>query len=312
MELLGNLILLFTGFILSILTISLSIFNDGIRNLRDKYENEKKQTIENISQIAKKTNLNNVQIILTELSNKEKETNRKLRYLTPQKLLLWNGIPFALAFVFLSTFIFTLTLDLPYKSRILLSIASLMIVSFGAGLYHFYKSIFVIIEASDIYQQKSQSRDITTRELLTRIVENTKHSSDLPLFVKPEKVKVYLDGIEIKDKLVISHSANRKRVIKVTLLNSSDLMLKNNELGLGFPPEFLIERTEGDNITSLYTGGKQQIVRFNDEYIHSHERNNLGEINVTFLKAGEYDVDFFVKAENLVQKRVDFKLKIVD
>ncbi|MDO8524781.1 MAG: hypothetical protein Q7R99_04120 [bacterium] len=53
-KLFGSLVLTFIGFVLPILAILLSLFPEGVRALADKYENEKKQSEDNLVEEAKK------------------------------------------------------------------------------------------------------------------------------------------------------------------------------------------------------------------------------------------------------------------
>lgn len=92
-ELYGTLILTLVGFIVPILTILLSLFPQGTKSLALKYENERKQSEENISNETKKRETEKgldyaaLESTLKSLEKKRLEAKTKLEYLQPNKFL---------------------------------------------------------------------------------------------------------------------------------------------------------------------------------------------------------------------------------
>lgn len=312
-NLVGNLILLFSGFVISIVTISTSIFSEGVKILREKYQNEKHQTIKNIKDQMEKDGDNlDIDRTLEELRKREIDNNKNLRYLSLEGILLWNSVPMMVSFLSLITVSIIYGYDFVYKFWILTLVWFVIFICFCIGVYHFYQSIKIIIEASVVKDGNEKSKQETVSALLTNIVENTRKDNAPSTFVKNENIKIAINNEKIDNNSVLTFSVNKKHDIKIKLLNLDDLMLKESELGFTLPTEFLIEREQNDRISSIFTGETNQIVRFNNKHIHSHESNNLGKICVKFLKIGEFHIKSFVKGENLIQKNITFKIKVIE
>lgn len=304
-ELFGTLILTLVGFIVPILTILLSIFPQGTRALAIKYENERKQSEENISNETKKRDTEKgldykaLKKTLKSLEKKKADANSKLEYLQPGKFLFKTTTPFIVAFVG----VLLALLDVSFSITVLGLFSSL--VAFAAGIMTLFTSISVLFEVGEIANQSRSSNEEKVIELLSTMVE--KGGAD-NLYLKENEVQIKLKGIVLKKAEKIDFSVNTKHEIPVAIENSADKMAKNVEAGLIFPKDVLIEKTGN---LSVFTDESVQIVRFNREMIQAHENNRQGNIQVTFLTAGEKRIEVFIKGENVKYQRFSIKLNIV-
>jgi hypothetical protein len=176
----------------------------------------------------------------------------------------------------------------------------------------FYNSITVIIEASTAVQATRKAAEEKTLELLTLIADNSKKENvkdNNSLFIEPTKIKINFNNIVITDGIEYAFSVNNKHTIKISFTNSSDYMLKTAELGFIFPADFIVE---GATIDSTYTSDTKKIIRFKHEHLQANSTQGEGNIDITFLKTGIYEIDCFVKGENLKTKREPFKIKVVE
>ena len=104
-ELFGQLVLTILGFVVPILTLLISLLPEGTKFLISKYENERKQSEENIENETKKRatekglDYNALEKTLKTLKKKKSEAEAKLKYLNPTELLWRSSIPFIVAFV---------------------------------------------------------------------------------------------------------------------------------------------------------------------------------------------------------------------
>ncbi len=143
-------------------------------------------------------------------------------------------------------------------------------------------------------------------ELLTTLADNTKKDG-LSLFIDKKDIRVSFRGEEISEDKEYTFSVGNKHKVAISLKNLSAYMLKTAELGFRFPQEFLIE-----GASDTYTDEKEKIIRFKHNYIQSNVNKIEGNIELTFLKEGVFKVGTFVKGENLKNKFINFKIKVVE
>lgn len=303
-QLYGTFILTVAGFVIPILTILISLFPDGIKSLSEKYENERKQSEDNIkNETAKKEKLKDLDYktlgeTIKALKDKKKEAELKLEYLKPKQFLLKTSIPFIISFV--AVLISVLNLEIFYKITLLIS----SVVALFAGFLALFTSISVIFEVAEITNQKKISSEEKIISLLSNLVEK---SGENP-YLKPEEVKIGFAGNVIKKDLEISFSVNNKHAVPIYIHNASDKMAKNIEVVLSFPLNVVIDNTPNIEIT---TTEKDQIVRFKSEIVQANNRQLKGDINLTFLESGKIVIPFSFKGENIKYQGLSFTLNIV-
>lgn len=306
----GTLLLTLLGFVLPIITIALSFFPEGVKALMENYENERRQAEKNLEEEFKKktekgVDYNVLSRNIADLKKSKRRANRKLIYLTPSTIV---GRSVAAIGLSLCAFLASLLYigDSRWIIPNVLLIAS--ILSLFWTLWIFFNSMQVIVEASSAVQDIRKRAEEKTLELLTALVDNSKKGDD-SLFIPQNKVHIWFAGEEVTAGKEYTFSVNNIHPIKIALKNLSDYMLKTAELGFTFPEEFL---TDGSTISSTYTGDKEKIIRFKYEYVQSNENRIAGSINMTFLKIGSFKVSTFVKGENLKNKHIAFKIKVVE
>ncbi len=308
----GTLILTLISFVLPILTIALSSFPDGIKILSQNYKNEQKQVEENIeNEMLKKKQGNDKSMDVAFLDKNlkllkltKKRVERKLFYLSTNNILSRSlfALGFSLIFFLSSLFFYTNLLIVSYIFMIL------SIIFLISSLIIFSNSIKTITDASYAVHDMRNSIEEKTLQLLNTIADNGKKDSE-SLFIKQEQIQITFDEQKIVENKVYSYSVNRSHKIEISLENLSSYIFKTAELGFTFPKEFILEKEEQFLIS---TTTKEKIIRFKHEYIQSNTKMMEGNMNITFLNKGIFDVDTFVKGENLKNKTIKFKINIID
>lgn len=306
----GTFILTLAGFVLPILAIAISAFPEGVKLLKQNYENEQKQAEKNLEKEIQKQKSNSevdydvLAKNISTLKSTRKRAHKRIQYLNPQYILSQSVIAVSICLI---SFLFGVS----FYNQILYIPLSLFFLSIGFLIWTliiFSNSIGIIIEASSAVQSIRRSAEEKTLELLTALVDSSK-GGGTSLFIDQKYVHVFFNDEEVTAMKEYIFSVNNKHTIKIALKNLSEYMLKTAELGFTFPAEFLIE---GEIISSVYTGDKTKIIRFKYEYLQSNVNQIVGNIEVTFLKTGVFDVDTFVKGENLKNKTIKFKIRIID
>lgn len=317
LQIYGTFILTLAGFVLPIIAIAVSAFPEGVKLLRQTYENEQKQAEENLAvELQKQKSQKGVDYdVLTKniatLKSSKKKSQKHLLYLNPEYILSRSALAIALSFVsFLLGVIFynnSISIYIFYIRGNLFAFA-ISILSLMWAMIVFYNSIKIIIEASSAVQEIRRATEEKTLELLTAIADNGK-KGDTSLFIDSKYIHIFFNDEEVKAGKEYTFSINNKHTIKIALKNLSEYMLKTAELGFTFPSEFLIE---GSTISSIYSGDKEKIIRFKHDYLQCNVNQTEGSVDTTFLKTGVFDVDTFVKGENLKNKTIKFKIKVID
>ncbi|MDO8600135.1 MAG: hypothetical protein Q7R73_00760 [bacterium] len=308
----GTFVLTLASFVLPIIAIALSAFPDGVKTLKQTYANEQKQAEKNLSDELEKKEKSekNLDYDLLEknirtLKLTKKKTEKRLSYLNPNYILSKSVIAIGISIIsfLLGLLFYNLSSYIIPSFLFLLSIGTMvwMIIIFS-------NSIKIVIEASSAVQEIRKTTEETIIELLATLVDNSK-SKDRSLFIEHKHISTSFNNEEVKEGKEYSFSINKKYKIKISLTNSSEYMLKTAELGFTFPAEFLVE---GTTISRTYTGDKEKIIRFEHDHLQSKERMQEGAIDMTFLKMGVFDIETFVKGENLKRKTIKFKIKVIE
>jgi biopolymer transport protein ExbB/TolQ len=310
-ELFGSLILTILGVVVSIFTILLSIFSDGIKTLTSKYESQRQRSQENLTEEIKKKASSGINIVelkrtINLISKDIKTAKRKLSYLNPAKQILTISTP-----LFLSLGLVMLSLSgstfIIFNIRIIVIAIIFSVVMFFCALFGLFRLLMVIIEAAAIVNENKKMNEENIVQLLSTLVENSKPGS---LFLKPEKIYIKIGDNKLTNGFNLSYSTGKKHAISVSIENIDEKMAKRVEAGFVFPKDFLVERTT--NIDSIYDNGGNQIVRFKKEFIQTGEDNQQGNLNITFLKNGVYNVNAFLKGENIERASYLFNISVIE
>lgn len=306
LNLLGGLILALLGFILPIITILLSLLPEGVKALINKYENEKKQSEDNIATEINKRGSKNIDLIALEktigtLNKNKKDAELKIDFLKPNKLLKRISFPLVLSFIGVIILLQHFSSLISWIS--LVSVFSSLLVS----IWVLKISFEVLFEVSNIVSESKQNSQEKVIELLSKLVEENNEGKQ-SIFI--DTVSIFFQKSPIIANKKYKFSANKQHTIPVAINNSGDIMAKNVEVGLIFPKEFLVEKTS--SIDSFYTGEENQILRFKEDFVQASTNQNKGEIKITFLKAGEHKASAFIKGENIKNERIEFVIDVVE
>lgn len=305
LELYGLLILTVLGFTLPILTVLLSFFPEGIEALSAKSEHERAQSEENIvNETTKKTTEKGLdyaalEITIKALKKKKSRAELRLEYVRPNELVIKIATPFGIAFVL------ALVAGQSLPLTITLIAMATSLGSFVLGLRALFTSISVLAEVSEMVSDARRTTEGKVIELLSTLVEKSGAES---LFLKEGQVVLQLNKKRVSKDETFDFSVNKKHEIPVSIINTSDTMAKNVEVGLILPKDVVVEKSPN---LGLHAAEKQQIVRFNVPVIHAHENYLKGRMSITFLKADQYKIEVFVKGENVKYQSFKINLKIV-
>lgn len=315
LNLYGNFVLLVSGFFISVLSISLSVFEEGITLLSARYQEEEKQVASNLrlqltaKEEKAKFDLAAIETTIKTLKSDQRKLLRGLAYLSPKDMLTSNAAWFSVSF---SLLLVSLTLQLA-GSPILSYLATILVFSsfsaFLRGIYVFSISISILIDASREVQRKDRSDKERTIELLSAILDTNKANATPRIYVNPEQVELQLREETVAPDKEYDFSINKPYDVSVILKNKDDLGIRRAEIGIVFPSDVLVEESPR---VSVFSSTKEKIVRFNIEFIHSHENLHLGAFKITFLKSGIHYVRCFSKGENMYEKSIKFKVKVVE
>lgn len=307
----GELIIALIGFVLPIFSITLSLFPEGIRLLKENYDNERKQAEENLGIEIKKKSEEGVDTRalsrnIAFLEATKNRAKRKLYFADSERIFVFSIVSLGtslVAFLGLLYFINHSIYLVPF------GLAILSIVALVVALIVFWNSASIIIEASSEVQRMRTSREEKILELLTALVDNSK-KGDPSLFINSDDIRIEIDAKMVEENKEFSYSANKKHILKIDLINLSDYMWKTAELGFIFPSDVLLE--DLPTISRLTTTETRKILRFNHEHLQANERMQEGSIGVTFLKADSFKIEAFIKGENVKRKSIPFLVTAVE
>ena len=301
-ELFGYLILTVLGFVLPIVAILLSVFQEGISKLAQQYQAEIHQSEENLKTIAKaeKTDLAAIQQSIKKLESTKKRAITKLSYLNPRKQIIQLFIPLVFAFLGVVVTSILIGTNVYYGLFLLISLTG-----FVYAIIVLWNLIGIIIEVRRIIDAEKKATETSTKELMTDLARELMDRTG-QYFLK--KVYIAIDGQDIKDdSYETTIPVNAKKEVKIILHNNEPRMAKNVQIGLILPTNFIIEK--GD-YHSIYQDTKRQIVRYETEFIHGRTARELDTLIITPLEQGSFDMMTFVKAENVEATYRNVTLKV--
>ena len=317
LQLLGSLILALLGFVSPAVGLLLSFYREGVARLTAQYKTEETTATANIKEQMKKMDaekkssdeyIKEMRENLAKLEAIKTRAKEKLGYLNPQKQMLLLFLPLVLSLLLTQAALIvsdsmTLLVSLnknsyliPYKY--LLSLFSVIILIYF--LYHLAKLLKILTEVKDISDEERRQREARTIELLSIVATNSGKSASMtpPLL---ENVDIKLDGVIVSSGTKIDLEVQKKKTFRLAIVNTSNQMAKNVEVGFIFPAkDFIIENAE-----SLFSDESQQIARYKESTIQDSTSATQPALNVTVLKDGKYTVKVFVKGENVKTSYMD-------
>lgn len=283
------LIIALVGFVVPVVTILLSIFEQAREEVKNIYQKEITKIAEDIkaNELEKKQS---TVMLLAKLFTK----HYKLLLLNPGYCLLLLVLPpivsVALSIAALNMYPF-----------IFLSISAIFLILFLTFLCSLIKIIAVVTSLRD---NNKDERERAVLETLQNILKN----SD-PRASKVKNAGLYINGLEIKDgNSLPSATLGKELSLKVNFNNpENDLPAKKIEVGLQFPLEvFDIKKQSG---YSVYD--KDNIIRFESEYLQKRTRLVFPTPLIIIPKrTGEYTVTAWLKGENVETRYFNLKIKV--
>jgi len=258
-ELFGYLILTVLGFVLPIVAILLSVFQEGISKLAKQYQADISQSEENLKTIAKaeKTDLAAIQESIKKLESTKKRAITKLSYLNPRKQIIRLFIPLVFAFLGVVVTSILIVTNFYYCLFLLISLGC-----FVYALVVLWNLIGIIVEVRGILDTEKKATETGTVELLTSLVRGIGDKTGQYFLAQ---VYINLNGEDIKDdSYEIIIPTNTKEEIDLKLRNREARMAKNVEIGFTFPTTFIIEKTTHN---SIFRSKGEQVVRYSESIV---------------------------------------------
>lgn len=293
-QLLSQLFLAFVGIVAPVIGVLLSLFREGISQLNKEYENQRQQSEQNIrDQLttlagAEKADTAKIEETLKDLKNIKRVAEAKISLLNPRNQMLRLTVPLLLSYFAL---MFFPNSDELYYVALLTVLGG---VTIGYASFAFWRSVAIISEIAAAINDRKADQEKRTIEVLSAILDKSTQGSDY--FLKA--VYITVDGKAVKDDGVkINVEANKKREIKIGILNGEKRMAKKVEIGFIFPSDVIVEKSPS---YSEYTTEQGKIVRYAAEAIHGDTLLVVSQpLIVTPLKKGAVVLRTFVKGENL-------------
>ncbi len=313
LELIAILILTLIGFVLPIVSLLLSVFNDGVQKLSQQYYLEKEASEENIKNQLQKIQsfetdkIQDIEDNLKELKRIKKRAQNKLNFLDPRKQLLKLFIPlFASFLLFIFYFIVK---DAEFNKVFIYGVAIPYITPFIGfvlfiwSLSTLWKLLNIITEVVNLVNRDKRQTELKVVELLSNLVEKTK--SQLDFFLKNFSLRI--DQKKVDAKLNIELKSDEKKTLSVSLENFETRMAKEVEVGFIFPTEFMVEKSSS---FTVFNDQDSQVIRFRSPIIQGQTHQHFGSITITPLKKGKITIRAFVKAENIEATNMNISFNI--
>ena len=315
-DLFGSLVLTFLGFVVPLIGLILSYYQEGTMQLNTQYQREKTNAEENIKSQLKKIaessgediEENEIRKNLDKLKKVKKEAEKKLSLLDPQKQIIKQFTIFGISFLMIELSLFMAKFNI----RILLGIQSFYIIFlasiavFIGGLINLWSLSIILINIKKTSDEIRGNKESDFRKTVIKLFETV--NSQNPYL---KDVFISINGNELKEesnKLEVEYKTQEKNEINIGVSNNEKKMAKNIEVGFILPKDFIVEDHKG---YSIYNDGTNQIIRNDVDSIHGSTRLILAPLNITPLSKGTIKIKTFIKAENIEVKYSTFFLKIV-
>lgn len=294
-ELFGYLILTVLGFVLPIVAILLSIYQEGLSKLAQQYETEFSQSENNlkeqIQEMAESTGTDTAGIkqSIKKLESIKKRARIKLSYLNPRKQIVRLFIPLVLAFLGVVATSILVASNVYFSLLLLISL-----MAFVYALLVLWNLVGIIVEVRGLIDTEKKTTEASTVEALSSVMKELVDKTGQYFLTQ---VYIVLDDHTIKgDSHKITLPVNTKKELKVQLLNSENRMAKNVEFGFTFTTSFIIDKTD---YRSIFRDETQQVVRYEDNILQANTIGLYAPLIITPLRRGASTLRTFIKAENI-------------
>jgi hypothetical protein len=164
-----------------------------------------------------------------------------------------------------------------------------------------------MFEIAEVVNETKRNADNNLIELLSSSLEKTGFNL---LFLKKEKINIVFNDELLAEGHIFDFSLNKEYKIPISIRNSDEIMAKRVEVGIVLPAEIIITKTP--NIASVSSKETENIVRFKEEYIQAGTDQKKGELSITFLQPGKFNIRAFIKGENIKQTVFRFIINVVN
>jgi len=293
-QLFGFLVLAFLGVVAPFLLILLSISREGTKELILQYENEKKQNEDNLSQLAGRKEDINIDAIKKSIKflelNKE-NVQKKISSLDIKKQTLRLFIPLIISFsLVILSLIFSNILEL------LITFISLAVIILFYSLVMLWKTLCNIVEVRKLIDDNQRDYKNKTIELLTELKENRKTESN---YLKNVTFSLNNKKLELDKKNIFNLSLNERNNLNFLFNNNEKIMIKNFEMGVILPPEFIIDNKSHFN--NYFSALKEsQLIRFFYQLVQAQTNIEWKELIITPIMMGNFKSTVYIKAENII------------
>ena len=242
---------------------------------------------------------------ITEIETIKKIAETKLVYLNPKRQMAW--LFFILMISFLGVVIVSLIKNHIYYTVLIILVS---MIFFIVSLRILWKLLGIIVEVKKFIDEDKKEKETKTMDALLALQDKfIGEKKETPLFLKDVYLKI--EGKSIKDEeRKFEFPINSKSKIEISIFNSEEVMVKNLEVGLVFPSDFVIEKTNDYSIFTEKDGS--QVIRFEINKIQAQTYMIIPTLIFTPITEGEHKIVTFIKAENIKPIARNFRFNIVE
>lgn len=304
LQLYGYLILTVLGIVVPFFIILLSLFQEGISKLAEKYKKEEADSKESVEEQilkqkgAKEKNYDEIASSIKKLKKSQSKAKKRLSYLSPK-------IQISKLFIILLISFLGVIFNILKKVSILgvQVFTVISVILFLMAIYILWRLLCVLIEVKGIIDRDRNVKEDRILELLSTIAKKGEG-----YFL--EKIYIEINDLTIdNNERELSLISDTQSVLELTIKNRETKMAKNLEAGFVFPHVFLID--ESENYSYFKQRDGSQVVRYEQNILQGMTNLNLPSLNIKAIKEGEYTITTFIKAENVETTYRYIKIKVV-
>lgn len=302
-QLFGFLVLAFLGVVAPFLLILLSISREGTKELILQYENQKKQNEENLLQLAGRKEIDAIKKTIKTLELNSKNAQKKISILDIKKQTLRLFIQLIISFALI-------ILALIFSNILVLMIIliSFAVIIFFYSLVILWKVLCIIVEVRKLIDDNQRDYKNKTIELLTELKENKSIESN---YLKNVTLILNNKILKVDKANIFKLYLNEKNKLNFFFRNDEKKMIKNFEIGVILPTEFIIDnKTVFINYFSTIPEG--QVIKYFYQLVQGDSNIRWPELIITPIKKGNFKLASYIKAENIISTYFYIEFNIVE
>lgn len=299
-QLFGFLVLSFLGIISPFLLIILTISKEGTKELTIQYENEKKQNegiLKNISDIDE------LQKTINKIKSNKAKVEKKISSLDIKRQSLNLFIPLIISFSFV-----ILVLIFYYIIWLMIVLIIASISMFIYSLVILWQTLCNISDIRKLIDDNQKDYRNKTLELL-KDIKDTNKTEDT--FLK--NITFLLNGKKLDSSKIDTFKLflNEKNRIKIIFTNNENKIIKNMQMGITLPLEFIIDN-KNDFINNFNIFEDFQLIKFDYQLYQSQSRWDWPDILITPILKTDLKSYVYIKAENILPTYFNIIFNIVE